>query len=161
MLKLNLTTPAPLPGGRLEISRLGDEKRADIWLARFRDAAELEGDFEDIRRELKAALTQSEVSIRVRDPDARNGWSYELRADSTTRIAAARLLLAYLAGLPPSQADVRRTPAGSSPGDRDDVAAQLQELRSIGVGMQELVDHLQRKSERVVNVETRTETEAP
>ena len=141
---------APLPAA---LTGLGSEKRAELWLERFRDLCERNGDLEVIHRELFAALTEPVISIRVPDSSSPRGWNYKLMADAGTRITAARLLLAYLAGLPPSQADVRiQHVKGSAPGPQN-VAGMLEELEAIGVGITELTQDIRRQAERATPIE--------
>jgi len=135
-------------------------KRAEEWLERFRDLCAGTDDLEVIHRELFAALTGAVTSTRVPDKEARNGWSYALLPDATTRITAARLLLSYLAGLPPSQADIRVLPL-SGGGQRDRAAIdQLRELEAMGITAGEILEDLTRQRP-AMRLATRVETDAP
>jgi hypothetical protein len=152
-----LTQAPPMPAALLTP---GEEKRAEQWLRRFRDLAERDGDLEDIRRELKEALTKSVVSTRVADGPgvwSKNGWHYELLPDAGTRIAAARLLMAYLAGLPPSQQDihVHRDPEDHG-ARRANVPVMLEELESIGIGIADLVQDIRRQAVRSAPLDVET-----
>lgn len=163
VLTLDLAEKPPLPARLLAgLSTVPGVKRAEEWLGRFRDLAELDGDLEDIRRELKAAMTQSMVSVRVpdNDPKSRLGWKYEMMPDATTRLVAIRLDLAYLAGLPPSQQDIRVSHTNTPASAGNDVVDQLRELEACGIGAQEVLDHINRRRRQLgaINVETKTET---
>lgn len=135
-------------------------KRAEEWLERFRDLCASSDDLEVIHRELFAALTCAVTSTRVPDPEARNGWTYALLPDATTRITAARLLLSYLAGLPPSQSDIRVAHVVGG-GERERRAIdQLAELEAMGITAGEILEDLTRQR-GPMRLATRVETGAP
>ena len=132
-------------------------KRAELWLARFRDLCEQSGTLEAIHRELHAALTESVVSTRVPDPKARNGWTYALLPDAGIRVTSARLLMAYLAGLAPSQSDIRIQHVSASSDRPRDVLGMLDELKQIGVGLSDLAADIERQAKRSEPVLIETE----
>ena len=111
-----------------------------------------------IHRELFAALTGSVMSTRIPDPKARNGWTYALLPDAGVRIVAARLLLAYLAGLPPSQADIRVQHIQAPAAGPRDVSGMLEELEAIGVGITDLTADIRRRTERATPIEIGAES---
>lgn len=114
-----------------------------------------------IHRELFAALTSSVVSTRVPDDSTAKGWTYALLPDAGVRITAARLLLSYLAGLPPSQSDIRVQHVPGGVAGRSSVGGMLEDLRAIGVGITDVVQDIERQAARhaPIEAETRVETE--
>jgi hypothetical protein len=152
----------PMPSALLlDLDSKSGRKRAEEWLERFRDLCASTDDLETIHRELFAALTGAVTSTRIPDPKARNGWTYALLPDATTRITAARLLLSYLAGLPPSQSDIRVAHIGSGAGDRTRRAIdQLAELEAMGITAGEILQDIDRQRSPM-RLATPVETEAP
>lgn len=126
---------------------LGTEaERAEMVLREVRAA----GMSRDMVRKVWDAIDgalQSRITMRAPDPKMRNGWSYQWAPDHPTRLTGARLALAYLAGNPPTQADVRISgsvaPGGNGPMT---VESRLAELKAIGVSLRSVVDAIERQA---------------
>lgn len=120
-------------------------QRAENWLQDFLNLLDETGDDAVIvRRELMTAISGAKVSCRVPDKSAK-GWTYAMVADTPTRLQAIRLYLAYRAGLPPSQADLRVTVSPSKSADVSNLKLQVSELREIGVSLRDVVAELERQ----------------
>ena len=134
-----LFAPEVFPASYLPKSAQG---RADLWLEGFRDLCRRTDDIKTIHDEVFAALTGAVVSTRIPNAKSGKGWVYALLPDAGTRLQAARLLLAYLAGLPPSQTDMRVT-VGMGSTDSQTLAEQVRDLHALGLTLADCVHELE------------------
>lgn len=90
--------------GRGELKQVGRvselvsaEKRMKIQEATFFDLVERFGLTEELFHELRDALTEATVQVRVAEPGTTpRGWTYAARPDRPVRIAAARTIAQIL-----------------------------------------------------------------
>lgn len=140
---------AELINGRGEITHpeLSPQVRAEMFMAEFREMAESSG----LMREIHAAIQRGlkcRTTLRAPDPSARNGWSYVWVDDGAVQQTAARTALAYLAGNPPTQADIRVSGmTAPSDGGRATIGDRLAELRAIGVTMESIAEVIRRETD--------------
>ena len=121
-----------------KLVELKPEQRAELFLSEFRDACENADVLTEVLGVLKRGF-KARTTIRVPDPESRIGWSYAHADDMPTQLVAAKVALAYMAGNPPSQADIRISNTGTPPNGKASLADRMAELQAIGVSVQQIL----------------------